>query len=165
MPNLKPLALASAFVLSTTSAFEITPYHQAQLISTFSEAQLVKLYCKSLYNEEGAVIYPAIVDLKNSASEAIVDLKNSDSEATIEYKNSDGTRTDCHTPDYSIEFDFANKWYECLGQSLHYALLNDNLPACSLLLRKRSDEKYVLRMMNVLEFYQIDVEMRLYILY
>lgn len=33
----------------------------------------------------------------------------------------DGTRCDCITATHAIEFDFAHKWAEAIGQSLHYA--------------------------------------------
>ncbi|MCQ2754320.1 MAG: hypothetical protein MJ231_04635, partial [bacterium] len=36
-----------------------------------------------------------------------------------EYENSDFTRVDCLTDDYAVEFDFANKWAESVGQALH----------------------------------------------
>lgn len=32
-----------------------------------------------------------------------------------------GTRCDCLTDEYAIEFDFAHKWAESVGQSLDYA--------------------------------------------
>jgi len=39
----------------------------------------------------------------------------------IEVRLSDRTRIDCLTAQYAIEFDFASKWAEAIGQSLHYA--------------------------------------------
>ena len=38
-----------------------------------------------------------------------------------EYKLPDYTRVDCLTDTHAIEFDFANKWAESIGQALHYA--------------------------------------------
>jgi len=35
----------------------------------------------------------------------------------------DKSRIDCETSEYAIEFDFAKKWAEAIGQSLHYARL------------------------------------------
>lgn len=37
-----------------------------------------------------------------------------------EYQNSDFTRVDCLTSTHAIEFDFAKKWAESIGQALHY---------------------------------------------
>lgn len=61
-----------------------------------------------------------------------------------EYRNADGaTRTDCFTEAYSMEFDFAKKWYECLTQAEYYAKVNGNRPACVLIVEDPvKDEKY-----------------------
>lgn len=37
-----------------------------------------------------------------------------------EFENKDYTRVDCLTDKYAVEFDFANKWAESIGQALHY---------------------------------------------
>ena len=38
-----------------------------------------------------------------------------------EYENADYTRVDCLTQVHAVEFDFANKWAEAIGQAEHYA--------------------------------------------
>ncbi len=43
----------------------------------------------------------------------------------MEYKNFDNTRIDCLTQEYAIEFDFAEKWAESIGQSLYYSYLTN----------------------------------------
>lgn len=55
----------------------------------------------------------------------------------------DKTRVDCITDNYAVEFDFANKWAECLGQALHYAEMTGKLPACVLIIEKKSDWKHL----------------------
>jgi len=40
---------------------------------------------------------------------------------TEEYKNDDFTRVDCLTDTHAVEFDFANKWAESVGQAEYYA--------------------------------------------
>lgn len=42
----------------------------------------------------------------------------------MEVKLADKTRIDCLMDEYAIEFDFANKWAEAIGQSLHYAFMS-----------------------------------------
>jgi len=64
---------------------------------------------------------------------------------SVEIKNSDNTRTDCLNDVFSIEYDFADKWAECVGQAKHYARLNGNLSACVLIIENYSDCKYVAR--------------------
>ena len=46
----------------------------------------------------------------------------------IEYILPDKTRVDCLTEKYAIEVDFASKWAESIGQSLHYAAMTGKEP-------------------------------------
>ena len=57
----------------------------------------------------------------------------------------DRTRVDCLSSDYAIEFDFAKKWAESVGQSLYYAKMTGKKPAVALILTDRGDMKYVKR--------------------
>ena len=62
-----------------------------------------------------------------------------------EVTNSDNTRTDCIIGDHAIEFDFASKIYECVGQALHYAKVTNKKPTCAAIIEKKSDCKYLQR--------------------
>jgi len=62
---------------------------------------------------------------------------------SIEVPNTDGTRTDCLLSNYAVEYDFANKWAECLGQSMHYSRMTNLPPMCVLIIENKSDCKYV----------------------
>ena len=57
----------------------------------------------------------------------------------------DMTRVDCMTKDYAIEFDFAKKWAESIGQALYYSKLTGKLPAVVLILTSPTDYRYVKR--------------------
>lgn len=57
----------------------------------------------------------------------------------------DMTRVDCLTKDYAIEFDFAKKWAESIGQSLYYSKLTGKKPAVALILTAPTDYRYVKR--------------------
>jgi hypothetical protein len=61
----------------------------------------------------------------------------------------DKTRVDCLTKDYAIEFDFAKKWAESIGQSLYYAKMTGKKPAVVLILTDINDYKYVKRVEKV----------------
>ena len=50
------------------------------------------------------------------------DYVNKHCSGKIEYVLPDRTRIDCLTDTHAIEYDFGNKWYEAVGQSLHYAM-------------------------------------------
>lgn len=53
------------------------------------------------------------------------------------------TRIDCLTDKYAIEFDFAYKWAEAVGQSLQYAYATQRDPAISLILESGKDMRFV----------------------
>jgi len=62
-----------------------------------------------------------------------------------EYVLDDKTRVDCLTNDYAIEFDYAYKWAEAIGQSLYYSEKTGRKPAIVLLMKKPTDMKYLNR--------------------
>lgn len=66
-----------------------------------------------------------------------------------EYILSDKTRIDCLSKDYAIEFDFAKKWAESIGQSLYYAKMTQRTPAVVLILTGKDDMKYVKRIEKI----------------
>ena len=57
----------------------------------------------------------------------------------------DMTRVDCLAKDYAIEFDFAKKWAESIGQSLYYSKMTGKKPAVDLILTSLTYYKYVKR--------------------
>lgn len=64
-----------------------------------------------------------------------------------EYKLDDGTRVDCLTKDKAVEFDFANKWAECIGQALYYGRMTNRQAACVLIMENgEKDIKYLKRL-------------------
>ena len=78
-----------------------------------------------------------------------------------EYELSDKTRVDCLTDTYAIEFDFCNKVYEAVGQSLHYALMTGKKPKIVLILDSKYKQQqmvYVERIKKIGQTYGIEVE-------
>ncbi len=63
----------------------------------------------------------------------------------IEYILPDKTRIDCLTDEYAIEYDWASKWAESIGQSLYYAQMTGLKPAVAIIMKKPDDEKYIRR--------------------
>ena len=57
----------------------------------------------------------------------------------------DMTRVDCLAKDYAIEFDFAKKWAESIGQTLYYSKMTGKAPAIVLILTSPLDYRYVKR--------------------
>ena len=78
-----------------------------------------------------------------------------------EYVLSDRTRVDCLTDTHAIEFDFADKKYEAVGQALHYAVMTDKKPGIVLILDKKYQDRqmhYYNRLVKIGEVYGILVE-------
>lgn len=75
-----------------------------------------------------------------------------------EYRLNDGTRIDCLTTNYAIEFDFANKWAESIGQSLHYSIsTNRNAGIVLIIENEKKDAKYLKRLQNIASYYKIKI--------
>lgn len=72
-----------------------------------------------------------------------------------EYKLPDNTRVDCLTANYAVEFDFAKKWAEAVGQSLHYGLMTGKKPAIILIIEKPKDFEYYNRLKPICNKYGI----------
>lgn len=72
-----------------------------------------------------------------------------------EVRQIDFTRVDCITKNYAVEFDFAPKWAESIGQSLHYARLTRKKPAIILIIEEPKDFIYYMRVKPLAEQYNI----------
>ena len=62
-----------------------------------------------------------------------------------EYVLEDRTRVDCLTDEYAIEFDYAKKWAESIGQSLYYSKKTGKKPAVAIITNGKNDLKYIQR--------------------
>lgn len=81
----------------------------------------------------------------------------------LEYRLNDKTRVDCLTKDLAVEFDFANKWAECIGQALYYSKMTGKQPACVLIMENgEKDLKYLKRLRKAA--YKKGVNMRTFTL-
>ncbi len=76
----------------------------------------------------------------------------------MEYENKDKTRVDCLTEKHAVEFDFANKWAESIGQALHYGIMTGKKPMVVLILENEQQMKYYNRVKKVGDKYGITVE-------
>ncbi len=72
-----------------------------------------------------------------------------------EVKLIDDTRIDCLTKTHAIEFDFASKWAEAIGQSLHYSNMTKRNAGIVLIIEKSDDYKYFNKIKPLCEKYQI----------
>ena len=76
-----------------------------------------------------------------------------------EYENKDFTRVDCLTATHAVEFDFAKKWAESIGQALYYSLMTGKRGMVVLILENPRREKvYYKRVKRLSKIYNFDVE-------
>jgi len=75
-----------------------------------------------------------------------------------EYVLPDKTRVDCLTKDYAVEFDFASKWAESIGQSLYYAKMTNKKPMAVLIFEQNKDEVYYKRAETLANDYNITLD-------
>ena len=75
----------------------------------------------------------------------------------IEYHLPDGTRCDCVTPAYAIEFDFGHKFYEAIGQAFYYASKLNKHPGIVLILEKKQDVVYWKRLKSTLRYWHLPI--------
>ena len=70
----------------------------------------------------------------------------------------DGTTVYCLTCEYTIEFYFAEKWAEVVGQVLYYALKTDKKPEVVLIMEKQAkDKNYLIRLRVLAQKYNFQI--------
>lgn len=74
-----------------------------------------------------------------------------------EYQLPSRTRVDCLTETEAVEVDFANKWYEAVGQSLFYSLETGKQAAILLILEKSKDHIYLRRMQETIKYFNLPI--------
>ena len=60
---------------------------------------------------------------------------------SVEYSIPKQRRVDCLTEKYAIEYDFANKIYECLSQARYYGKITGKIPVCALIIEDKIRDK------------------------
>ena len=77
----------------------------------------------------------------------------------LEYKNDDNTRVDCLTENNAVEFDFAQKWAESVGQALYYQKKTKKRGKVVLILENTEKEmKYFNRVKELSVDYNFDCD-------
>ena len=77
----------------------------------------------------------------------------------MEHQNKDFTRVDCLTDTHAVEFDFANKWHESIGQALHYSVMTGKRAKIVLILDEpKIQMTYYKRIRRIGKRYNFDTE-------
>lgn len=85
--------------------------------------------------------------IKSSMKEA--DYVNAYCKGIIEYQLPDRTRVDCLTDEYAIEYDWAKKWAESIGQALYYSKMTGKKPAVAIIIKNPEERIYIDRIRKV----------------
>ena len=70
----------------------------------------------------------------------------------------DASRCDCITDMYAIEFDFASKWAEAIGQSLFYATQTGKQAGIVLILESVDDRRYLARLKSTIDHNRLPIK-------
>ena len=86
-----------------------------------------------------------------------IELWSKNNQGVTEYSLPDRTRVDVVTDEYAVEVDFAHKWYQAIGQSLHYSLQTKKEPGIVLISKSNKDDKYIDRLVAVVQKYDLPI--------
>lgn len=78
-------------------------------------------------------------------------------EGRLEVTLKDRSRADCLTDTHAVEVEWAHKWYEAVGQSLHYARVSGLKPGIVLIVRGAAGERHLGRLRPLAQELGIDV--------
>lgn len=76
----------------------------------------------------------------------------------VEVTMPDRTRCDLVTATHAIEFDFADKWAESIGQSLNYAFQTNKRAGIVLIVRDEKDYPKYVRVNSLVEHYELPID-------
>ncbi|MCL6270031.1 hypothetical protein M3P05_08815 [Sansalvadorimonas sp. 2012CJ34-2] len=77
----------------------------------------------------------------------------------VEHELPQGPRVDCLTKTHAIEMDFARKWPEAIGQSLHYSLLTGLEAGIVLILKSPGETHHIHAARKVIKHYQLPIKL------
>ena len=77
-----------------------------------------------------------------------------------EFRMPDGTLCDVLTPRHAIEVEFALKWSEAIGQSLHNAFQTGRLAGILLILTEPEEERYLDQLNKLIDHYELLIEVK-----
>jgi len=70
----------------------------------------------------------------------------------------DGTRCDCVTATHAVEFDFAGKWSEAIGQSLNYAMQTNLKPGIVMIVERPEERRHWIRLNSIILHFKLPID-------
>lgn len=106
---------------------------------------IIGVMCAFIFAEK-----PPTPDTAHKASYKSAPMKEGDyvnmyCRGIIEYQLPDRTRVDCLTDEYAIEYDWAKKWAESIGQAMYYSKMTGKKPAVAIIIRDPYERIYIER--------------------
>ena len=86
------------------------------------------------------------------------DYRDRHCEGIAEYRLPDRSRVDCLTDQHAIEYDYAHKWPEAIGQALGYAMMTGKRAGIALILRSEKDERNWKKLNAVIRHYGLPID-------
>jgi hypothetical protein len=77
----------------------------------------------------------------------------------MEVMLADSSRVDCVTPTHAVEFDFAEKWAEAIGQSLYYSTMTGKYAGIVLIVERPNDRKLANKAAFVIEKHNLPIKL------
>lgn len=88
------------------------------------------------------------------------DYINTHCKGHIEYRiKGERTRVDCLLEEKACEYDFSNKYHQCIGQALYYGFATNKRPCCVLIENSKSSFKHIIKARSIIQYYNLPVEL------
>ena len=71
----------------------------------------------------------------------------------------DGTRCDLVNSSHAFEIDFANKWAQAIGQSLHYAAQTKKRAGVLLIMEHEGDGRFHKRIQSTIDHHKLPIDL------
>lgn len=75
-----------------------------------------------------------------------------------EYRLQDGAKVDCLTDTHAVEFDFALKWAEAIGQALFYSAVTGKRAGIVLILEDDEDVRHLIRLRTTILYNSLPID-------
>lgn len=116
-----------------------------------------------MYRLIGLVFFLSIsINARENTERYYQEICGRELDGKLEVRLEDRTRVDILTKDLAIEVDFADKWAEGIGQSLHYSMMTKRDAGLILIVEEESDSKYVNRVKNLLRYKSLRIVLYVY---
>lgn len=109
----------------------------------------------------GTIIFTVLFSLDSNGAQREADYRRKWCAARrgrMEVAMPNRTRCDCLTRTHAVEFDFAPKWLEAVGQSLNYAEQTRKRAGIVLICRRPRDGKRLGDLRKLIRFYGLPVD-------